>query len=98
MSKYSSQVAGATGQILVNNTTWTEAKVGSTRLQDRAWLLIQNKADGKIAFTTDTSKNFKESIEIGIGQMVQIPVTSAYGIYVKTKTSAGRRVVVMELS
>ena len=98
MSNQTAVVGGATGQVTVNVTTWTELKVGATRLAGRKWLLIQNKSNVHVLFTTDNTLTLKSCPEIGVGQIMQLPVSESVAVYMKSKSGAGKRVAVMELA
>jgi hypothetical protein len=98
MNTQSAVVGGATGQVVVNSSTWTELKVGSARLVGRRWLLIQNKSNVHVLFSTDQLLTLKSCPEIGVSQIMQLPVSDSVAIYMKSKSGAGKRVSVMELA
>lgn len=98
MTSNAAHISGATGRVLVNSTTWTAVKVGSVNLPSRQNLLIQNKSTVRMAFTTDSTKVYKECPEIGVGQMVIFPVSADVTIYMKSRSGAGKHVAVMELA
>jgi hypothetical protein len=98
MSNQTAVVTGATGQVLVNSTTWVELKAGSARLDGRKWLLVQNKSNVHVLFTTDQTLTLKSCPEIGVSQFIQLPVSDSVAIYMKSKSGANKRVAVMELA
>lgn len=91
-------VGGATGEIKIDSSTWTALRVGSSNYTGRKYLLIQNKSNVRIAFTTDSTQAYKSCPEIGVGHMVQIPVTESVTIYAKSRTGAVKRISIMELA
>ena len=89
---------GLTGRVLINSTTWTALRVGSSNLAGRKWLLIQNKDTTRMAITTDNTKVYKECPEFGVSNIIQIPVSESVTIYAKSRSGAGKHVAVMELA
>jgi hypothetical protein len=94
------QVGGRNTIITVLSTAWKELTTdSSTPLKGRKFLIVQNKSASRISISFDTTKVYKEGLELGVGHVIQIPVHDAVKVYARAKTaSAGHRVLVMEIA
>lgn len=97
-----------TGQVLINSTTLTAVRVGSTNLESRKWLMIQAAVGGTIkvfigsssAVGTDITKAelAKQGIKIKDGQVFWLPVTEQITIYAICSSGAGKKLRIAELA
>lgn len=101
-------VAMLNGVVVVNSTTPTAVRVGSTNLRSRKWLVIQSAVAGTTKVFigssstegTDITKAIlaKAGIKIGDGQVLWLPVSDFITVYAISSTGAGKRLRVAELA
>lgn len=92
------EVGGRNAIVQVTNSAWTELTTSATPLDGRKFLIVQNKSTSRVSLTFDTTKVFKEGLELAVGNVIQIPVHSAVKVYARSKGAGSNRVLVMEIA
>lgn len=93
--------------LTISSAALTELRVGSSRLTNRKWLIIQNKSNVRIFIVgqssigtdfTSMSEAAKSGIRLGGAGILALPVTDNVPVYALASTGAGKRVSVQELA
>jgi hypothetical protein len=90
------QVGGRNAVLTVTNTAWKELTTTTTPLYGRKHIIVQNKSTSRVSISFDTTKVYKEGLELAPGNIIQIPAIEGVKIYARAKNTGGFRVLVME--
>ena len=97
---------GLTGRLLLHSTSITTIQIGSSNLQDRKWVIIQNQSNANLAFsflvsdlTTPTVAHIvKQGVRLRPGDIVSFPLSENVTLYGCSVSGTGNAISLSELA
>lgn len=85
-------------QINVSLGTWTEIKVGDTRLMTRKWVEVFNRSAHKVYYSYDNTASIRSAFAVKAGGKIIFPISDTVPVYFQSSGSYGCKLIIAELS